>query len=136
MLEWSGRYAIGVSEIDRQHRELFQTMNRLLNACSQGSGKDVLPEVFDFLGRYVVEHFATEERYMEQYDYPALPMHRKIHQDFVKTFLGFREKAEAEGPGLGLVVQVNQVLVDWLKNHILNVDQEMGKFLQKKLSHP
>lgn len=135
MLEWSDRYAIGIPEIDTQHRELFQAINRLLAACSQGSGKAVLPEVLDFLGNYVVNHFATEERYMEKYQYPGLPQHRQIHQGFVNTFLGFRKQAEAEGPGLGLVVRVNQVLVDWLKNHILHVDQDMGKFLREKMPH-
>lgn len=134
MVEWSDRYAIGIPEIDGQHRELFEAINRLLTACSQGSGKNVLPEIFDFLGNYVVDHFATEERYMEKYGYPALPQHRAIHQNFVHTFLGFRKQAEAEGPGLQLVVRVNQVLVDWLKNHILHVDQEMGKFLRGKMS--
>ncbi|MGC8778362.1 MAG: hypothetical protein ACP5Q4_06750 [Candidatus Caldatribacteriaceae bacterium] len=73
---------------------------------------------------------------MEKYQCPDLPRHRKIHQDFVNTFLTFRKQAEKEGAGLGLVVQVNQVLVDWLKNHILHVDQDMGKFLRGKMSHP
>lgn len=136
MLEWSDRYAINIPEIDGQHRELFQEINRLLTACSQGSGKAALPEIFDFLGNYVVNHFATEERYMEKYQYPDLPRHRKVHQNFVNTFLDFRKQAEAEGPGISLVVRVNQVLVEWLKNHILQVDQEMGKFLREKMSHP
>ncbi|MCS7241097.1 MAG: bacteriohemerythrin [Candidatus Caldatribacterium sp.] len=133
MLEWSDRFSIGVPEIDAQHQELFRQVNRLLEACMQGGGKTLLPEIFDFLGRYAVEHFATEERYMTQYKYPKLPEHKKVHEGFVQTFLDFRKKAEAEGPGVNLVVQVNRTLVDWLKNHILGMDQEMGKFLQEAM---
>ncbi len=133
MLEWSNRFATGIAEIDDQHQELFRQVNRLLEACSQGTGKALLPEIFDFLGKYAVEHFATEERYMERYGYPELAEHRKVHQEFVRTFLQFRQQAEAQGPGVHLVVQVNRVLVDWLKNHILKMDQEMGKFLQQAL---
>lgn len=133
MLEWSDRFAIGVPEIDAQHQELFRQVNRLLEACTQGSGKSLLPEIFDFLGKYAVEHFATEERYMSRYNYPKLPEHKKVHEDFVQTFLAFRKQAEAEGPGVHLVVQVNRTLVEWLKNHILKMDQEMGRFLKEAM---
>lgn len=133
MLEWSDRFAIGVSDVDRQHQELFHQVNNLLKACNQGVGKDALPEIFDFLGKYVVEHFTTEERYMKRYRYPKFFEHKKVHEDFIKTFLNFRKDAETEGPGVRLVVQVNRILVDWLKNHILQMDQEMGKFLREAL---
>lgn len=130
MLEWSDRFSVGVLEIDAQHRELFRQVNRLLEACMQGGGKNLLPEIFDFLGKYAVEHFATEEQYMTRYAYPKLPEHKKAHESFVQTFLDFRKRAEAQGPGVDLIVQVNKTLVDWLKNHILKMDQEMGRFLQ------
>ncbi len=133
MLEWSDRFSVGIPKIDAQHQELFRQVNRLLDACTQGSGRALLPEIFDFLGKYAVEHFATEERYMAEYRYPKLPEHRKVHEDFVQTFLDFRKKAEVEGPGVNLVVQVNRTLVDWLKNHILKMDQDMGKFLQEAM---
>ena len=133
MLEWSERFSVGVAEIDGQHRELFRQVNRLLTSCSQGAGKALLPEIFDFLGKYALEHFATEERYMQRYNYPGLAEHQKIHQDFVKTFLDFRKQAEQEGPGVHLLVQVNKVLVEWLQNHILRMDQAMGKFLQETM---
>lgn len=130
MLEWSDKFSTGVPEIDAQHQELFRQVNRLLEACMQGGGKHLLPEIFDFLGKYALEHFATEERYMTRYAYPKLAEHKKVHEDFVQTFLDFRKKAETEGSGVNLVVQVNRTLVDWLKNHILGMDQEMGRFLQ------
>ncbi|MGQ9474355.1 MAG: bacteriohemerythrin [Candidatus Caldatribacteriaceae bacterium] len=133
MLEWSDRFAVGVSDVDRQHQELFHQINNLLEACNQGRGKNALPEILNFLGKYVVEHFATEERYMEKYRYPQFSEHKKVHEDFVKTFLNFRKDAEMEEPGVRLVVQMNRVIIDWLKNHILRMDQEMGKFLQKAM---
>lgn len=71
-IEWLDQYSVGVESIDNQHKELFARINKLLDACSQGEGKKVLPEVLDFLGDYVVFHFSTEEKYMKEYLYPPL----------------------------------------------------------------
>ena len=39
-IEWSNSLATGVTEIDDQHREIFNRVNRLSEACSEGKGKE------------------------------------------------------------------------------------------------
>ncbi|NMB26335.1 MAG: hypothetical protein GX986_12475 [Firmicutes bacterium] len=45
---------------------------------------------------------------------------------------GLNDQLEREGPSLALVLKTNQVVVDWLINHISRTDKAVGEFLQKK----
>ncbi len=132
-IEWRDQYSVGVSAIDEQHKELFNKVNRLLEACSRGEGQKVVKEVLDFLGNYVVFHFSTEEQYMSKYSYPDFAAHKKEHDDFVETYKKFRQELEKE-QGLSAVMKTNRLVVDWLKNHILMTDKKLGAFLKSKLN--
>ena len=53
-IKWSPEYAIDVEIIDNQHKELFNAVNNLLEACSQGKGKEEAGKILQFLENYVV----------------------------------------------------------------------------------
>ena len=56
-IQWNEELATGVLEIDNQHKEIFARINRLLEASSQGKGKQEVGRMIDFLGDYVISHF-------------------------------------------------------------------------------
>ncbi|MEZ0536981.1 bacteriohemerythrin [Caldicellulosiruptoraceae bacterium PP1] len=132
-LIWASNFQTGIETIDEQHKELIDRVNKLLDACSQGEGKKVLPEVLDFLQNYVVEHFSTEENLMKKYYYPAYLTHKKEHDNFVATFKSLREEIDTKGTGLLITTRVNRLVVDWLKTHILYVDKQLGSYLKDKI---
>ena len=86
-IEWSLDLATGVDEIDKQHKELFQRINNLLEACNHGKGKEEVKKVIWFLEDYVITHFSEEERYMGKYDYPEYSGHKRQHLEFMENFL-------------------------------------------------
>lgn len=131
-IEWTDELSIGVAEIDRQHKELFAQVNRLLDACHQARGKEAVAGIIAFLGDYVVRHFAAEEEYMARCGYQGLEPHRAEHRQFIERFAALRQRFEAEGPGVHIVVMVNNIVVNWLNKHIRNVDRAMGKFLRNR----
>lgn len=133
MMTWSSSYAVGVDVIDEQHKELFSRTNRLLEACQEGRGREVVGETLKFLEDYVKTHFATEESLMEKYAYPEFVAHKQLHQGFTEAFMKLKEEA-AKGTGLTLVTQVNKTVVDWWIHHILKVDKKLGVFLQEKMT--
>ncbi|HEY6099471.1 MAG TPA: hemerythrin domain-containing protein, partial [Anaeromyxobacter sp.] len=49
----------GVDEIDAQHRELFDRIGRLLEASRHRRSREEVVRLLEFLGAYVVEHFAA-----------------------------------------------------------------------------
>jgi len=132
-IEWTADLATGVNEIDNLHKELFQRINNLLEACNHGKGKEEIKKVIWFLEDYVITHFSEEEKYMGKYDYPDGLGHKKQHLEFMENFFRLKTQFEAEGPGVHIVVITNRLVVDWLRNHIRKIDKALGSFLKTKI---
>lgn len=132
-IQWTPDLAVGVETIDNQHKELYKRINDLLEACRAGKGKETVGEVVAFLEAYVVEHFNAEESLMVRYSYPGYVDHKSLHTQFVKDFAALKEQIKAEGATGHIVIQTNRVVVNWLNQHIRNVDTRLGEFLKTKL---
>lgn len=132
-IEWNQNLATGVEEIDNQHKELFNRVNMLFEACRQCKGREEVSKLVKFLEEYVVTHFGTEEKYMTRYGYPDYPSHKEQHTNFIKDFLELKKQFEMQGETLSLTIKINKKIVDWLIQHIGKVDMKMGVFLKNKM---
>lgn len=131
-IEWTEDLATSVVEIDRQHKEIFKKMDDLYLACRRGKGKAEVAGLIEFLKNYVAVHFDTEEKYMQQYDYPGYTSHKVEHTGFIKTIVDLKRQLETEGPNLALVIKTNLEVSDWLKKHICEIDKKLGSFLKTR----
>ncbi|MBI2264078.1 MAG: hemerythrin family protein [Armatimonadetes bacterium] len=127
---WTEDLAVGVAEIDNQHKELFQRINNLLEATSQRRGKEELDGVLKFLEDYVVVHFGTEEKFMTLHGYPEYHPHREQHGNFIMDLRNLKKQYATEGATSYLVIQVQSRVCDWLRNHIAKIDKALGSFLK------
>ncbi|HYF95351.1 MAG TPA: bacteriohemerythrin [Symbiobacteriaceae bacterium] len=132
-IQWTEALAVGINDIDTQHKELFRQADLLLEASQKGIGMDELDRTLQFLGKYVVDHFGTEERYMDKFNYPASDFHKKEHADFVAEFVKTKERIAKEGASLSLLFQVQKRIVEWLNNHIRKEDKALGAYLKTKM---
>jgi hemerythrin len=128
-IPWLSHFNVNVPSIDRQHKELFRMFNELCDAIWDGKGKDHIGSGIKFLADYTVQHFADEEAYMKEYDFPAYLEHKKAHDDFVEDVSQFIGKFETEDVGSDLVISVITKLGQWTRDHIRGMDQELGSFL-------
>ncbi len=128
-LHWEPRLATGVREIDEQHQELFRQVNGLLAAMREQRGSGEVGHLLDFLARYVLEHFGAEERLMVQSRYPGYDPHRREHADFVQDFQALLHDFRAHGASPAIVVRLNVWLCGWLRRHVSDSDQAMGRWL-------
>ena len=131
-IEWRNDLATGIDKIDKQHKELFSRINLLFEACGKGKAKEEVKETLNFLQDYVVVHFGTEEDFMSKYSYPDISEHKAKHKAFVADFLILKNQFETQGANLTLITRTNKVVVDWLIQHIGNVDKKLGAFLKMK----
>lgn len=134
-MEWTPRYSIGVKAIDEQHQELFRRIDRL-DAAMRTGNRDEVTELLAFLGTYVVQHFGDEEREMVATGYPLHFLHKATHDRFVAQFLEIKRDFDASGATAWLSIRVHKVVTQWLKQHILGMDQELGKFLLARQPTP
>lgn len=137
-MEWSQDLSVGINEIDEQHKELFSRINRLVESVRQSRCRETIPEVIGFLEEYVIMHFANEETYMKKYNYPGYEAHKAQHSEFLKSISGLKgelEKIRSEGgSSYELSVTTNQVVVEWIMDHIIKVDRKLGGFLKTKMN--
>ncbi len=130
-MQWSEKLAVGVDVIDNQHKGIISRINNLLNAMSQGKGRDEVGNVLTFLADYVVKHFTAEEGLMKKYNYDGYSEQQAEHAKFIKDFSLLKKEFETGGVTSTLVLQTQRQLCDWLTNHITNKDKQIGVFIKK-----
>lgn len=130
-IEWKDNLATGINEIDAQHKELFKRINLLFEACSKNKGRAEVGNLMKFLEEYVVIHFDTEEKYMIRFNYPEYSSHKEEHSNFTRDLLDLKKQFDVSTETLTLL-KLNRKLVDWLRNHIGDVDRKLGVFLLHK----
>lgn len=131
-IQWTKDLATGSAKIDMQHQMIFDRINGMLNACSQGKGRGEVKEVLAFLEEYVMTHFSTEEQLMKQYGYAGYANHRALHLEFTRQLTELKKKVEKEGIGVHTVIATNQLVVSWFVHHIRKVDTQLGSFLKDR----
>jgi len=130
-IRWTKDLAVGVETIDDQHRELFETAAGLIEGVDRGGGTGEAAKTIVFLEKYVLNHFALEERYMKRFYYPAFPSHKAEHTAFIGDFYDLREAMDRDGATPELAVRLAEWLGGWLVEHIGRQDKALGTFLKK-----
>jgi hemerythrin len=130
-ITWDRNLETGDAEIDGQHRELFFRIDKLLAASRERRSREEVGQTLTFLGDYVVEHFAAEERKMELAGYPEIEAHRAEHARFVQEFGILYSEFKAEGPTTLFIIRVGNRVTGWLREHIYRTDRSLVEFLKR-----
>ena len=132
LLEFDPVLLVGVDEIDDQHRELFRRIGQLLEASRNRRSREEVVRLLEFMGGYVVDHFAAEERTMELQAYPRIEGHRSEHRQFMRELEILRQELKTEGPTNLFVIRVGNRVTEWLREHIYRTDRLLGEFLKTR----
>lgn len=115
--------------IDSEHKELFNAINTLLDACAQGKGRDSLPGTIRFLNNYVAKHFGDEEQLQITSKYPGYPTHKTFHDGYKRKLLDATNLLLSEGATVRALGEVNQ-MAGILISHIRTEDRNLAKHLR------
>jgi hemerythrin len=129
LITWDNSLSVNVAEIDGQHQKLVDMLNDLHAAMKKGEGLRIVDGIVNGLIGYSITHFATEEKYFKQYNYPGTNAHAREHQDFIAQVSEFK-RATASG-GQGLSIEVMLFLKDWLLKHIKGSDKDYSDFFNQ-----
>ncbi|MFT3913547.1 MAG: hemerythrin family protein [Anaeromyxobacteraceae bacterium] len=130
-VHWTPKLAIGVPVLDDQHRELFRRVAALLSAMADRHGGMHVRQTFQFLDRYVEEHFRDEAKLMRESGYPHLAAHETSHARFVAELRRLETLLEEDGTAARSTVAVHAggLLCDWLRAHIASSDLDFAHYL-------
>jgi hemerythrin-like metal-binding protein len=126
---WREQMAIGVSEIDDDHRALIGILNNLAGAI-QAPHFHAAPvlDIVTAFERWALEHFQREERLMLSVRYPRFDEHHKLHvgglasiRELGRTFETFPHRENAN--------ELYRFAAGWLVRHIIAEDRQIAAFL-------
>ena len=132
-MEWTKDLAVGIEIIDRQHQELFRRINNLIIAIREHRCKSEIDGTITFLDDYARVHFAEEEKRMKEAGYTGIEEQRRDHRKYLAALADVKEQAalpRIQGATYELSVTVNQVVVDWIVDHIMKIDRKFGEFMR------
>lgn len=129
-LSWRRDYEVGVAQIDAEHRGLFDLVNEFHDARARGDAARETAKVLNRLVAYAEEHFQHEEKLMSDSGYPRLEAHRALHSDLVSSVFAINERLEADAGRAS--TEILPFLRNWLVEHIVKNDVDIGEFLRRK----
>lgn len=121
----------GNAQIDAQHRQLLETVNRLMDACAKGKGRDQIQSTVTFLSDYVVKHFQDEERLQLQSNYPGYAGHKQFHDGYRKQLAADAQVLLQEGPTVKALGNLNKA-VAILITHIRTEDKRVARHIHQQ----
>ena len=126
LITWDeAQMSTGVDTVDAQHQELIQRINELHAACVAGTAREELLKMLNFLGEYAQSHFRHEEELMQSHRCPARGQNKAAHVQFLRDYETLAEIIKRDGPSTTAVLQVKDLLGNWLKNHICAIDTKL-----------
>ena len=131
-IQWNDSLSIHLEAIDIQHKKWIEHYNEVVEAIVSRKDKGQIAKTLGFLSDYTNTHFAAEQDYMEKGQYPGLQEHKAKHAALRQTVADLIQDFNEEGITNSLADAVETLLGNWLIQHIQQVDQLFGKFIQEK----
>lgn len=121
-VEWIDKFALGINEIDDQHKMLIGMMNKICTSLNEGKEKEIIGEVLKEMDDYARVHFATEEKYFDAFHYEKTDEHKAWHRAFsakvqslIKTHMEGRKSVS---------IDTISFLGGWFIDHTQTFDRE------------
>jgi len=130
-MTWNDEFSVGVVQFDEEYKKLVDMINELYGSICAGSTRETLDRFADALIEHTVEHFAHEERYLDDVQYPRAAQHRSMHEHIKKRVLEFRSDIDSKDSTV-LAFEMLQFLRETLAHHINGEDKKYGAYLNTK----
>ena len=137
LITWNADLALNITEIDDQHKQLVNIINELFDAMMDGRGYDILDDIFNRLIEYADYHFATEEKYFDQFQYVESEKHKEEHRYYVEQVNELKKAYDAgkkirEGSENIISIDLWKLLESWLTDHLKTSDKNYAPLFIKK----
>lgn len=121
---WRDEYAIGVDFIDKEHKQLFSTMNKLLRIIEDEEKSEwACREGVKYLRNHTIEHFEHEEKYMLSVNYEEYELHKRLHDNFrYETLPALTEEMAETNYSMESIRHFLGVCIGWVVAHTQTED--------------
>lgn len=125
-LVWSPDLLLGNTQIDDQHRRIFQILANLVGAIAEERGPEEIGGVLSIAAVFVTAHFRMEEDLMAQFGYPDLVGHRNAHE---RVRVQVELLVDRYHGGSLDPHELVSFMEGWLQDHVRCEDRPLADFL-------
>ena len=122
LFTWSDKYSIGNTEIDNQHKKLFDIINRLFDISLGRNEVDTVEAVMEDLVSYTDYHFKFEELHMRDVGYKDINKHIVEHNFFTNEIIFAKRRQIQDKSNIDNKLIV--FLCTWLIQHVTEEDRK------------
>ncbi len=127
LIEWKDHYALGIAEVDFEHREMISLINTLYSSLREGADVE---EIHTFLAEVharIAAHFALEERLMQQTRYRDYAVHKTDHERLLDDILDIMDTAvrSEDFDADTLATRLDR----WFTEHFKTFDSQLHEFM-------
>jgi len=123
--DWSAALAMGLPDIDEQHRMLIHMIRELGGQMQAGEHRQGVLDALQGMLAYAATHFEDEEELMEEAGWEGLDRHEGLHAEFLWKAGDF--EAQVKNDSAQASREVLQYLLNWLVRHIHVEDRAFFK---------
>lgn len=125
VLQWRNEFGVGVEIIDQDHKELIGRIKvRQLELAGCGDSGEIV-RILGEIYAEIADHFAHEEKLMEQLRYAAYADHKEDHETLLDDL---REiMVEVEDDGELDEIQLTDDLDRWFSDHFRVHDAKLHR---------
>ena len=124
-LMWRDDYAIGVEELDHEHRDLFNRINQLHEALAMDDDPVRIEACLGEIQARVGAHFALEEAVMREHGFESYATHKAEHDEFLDVIVDLCH-AFMSDPDPQRRDNLEFQLQAWIINHVVTSDQDLA----------
>lgn len=127
MIEWKEQYNIGLRVIDKQHKALFETVDKLYTLSDDDKNlKEKLKAILYDFREYTQTHFIEEEALMQSIEYDKIQEHKELHKKIISSI----NKVLKNSSNLSVVKSKIKIISKRLfLNHIIKEDIKIKHFI-------
>lgn len=126
-MKWAKECRLGIDHIDSEHRLLFAIANELIDFENPMEEAPEFKYLLNHLRQYVGDHFKSEEKYMQDIQYPDFDDHIQKHHAIVEEINGLLKGSKTLNELKG---KMEKLLKKWIKEHILMEDKKISEWME------
>lgn len=123
-MQWKEEHAIGIPEIDNQHKTLLEFITEFEAAVEGKVHWNTVQPLIVRAREFVRFHFAVEESLMRILKYPQLVPHRAEHLYVLKQFSALEHRVLRQE----LKAELLPLMSSWLLHHMTESDKPFGRY--------
>jgi hemerythrin len=124
LIDWRKEFETGIPDIDHEHRELVDLINRLHEDVANGANQARISEFLGEVFARIAAHFALEESIMRKHAYDEYEAHKAEHERLLDEIRDLMDGATTE-----YAHSLSTVVRDWFVNHFKSKDARLHKKL-------